>query len=81
MATMITHTSSLHITPPSYSSPILPVLPKLHLSTTPSPHLRFSKFQQNRALKTKFVDSISAKNRGCSLLCSYKPDDDSQFKV
>lgn len=73
MATIITHTSSLYITSRSYSSPI--VLPKLHLSP---PHLRFSKFQP---LKTKLVHSISATNRGFSLLCSYKADDDSQSKV
>lgn len=78
MATVIMHASSslLYINN-SYSSPILPVLPKLHLSKTPSPHLRFSKFQQNGLL----VDSVSARNRGFSLLCSYKSGDDSQSKV
>lgn len=75
MAIMITHTSSLHITTShSYSFPILPVLPKLHLSKTPSAHIRFSKFQP---LKTSPVHS----NRSFSLLCSYKSGEDSQSKV
>ncbi|KAL1806332.1 hypothetical protein ACET3Z_029400 [Daucus carota] len=70
--TMITYTSALYTTP---RSSLVPLLPNLHCSkSSSSSRLHLSPFLSNPALKT-------TRTRALSLLCAYKPGDDSDSKV